>query len=184
MRRAVKAATQMFSAGEKKKIRKLGAYTLIEVMIVLVIMATALGLVIPRIGKVPAGLKRAEAFKSINSSFYMASSMAAATGRPVQLIFDFDQNRIRIQKSGDAAGDAEKGNRSLFSEVDTYALPEGTVLDPYATDAFASGNPTYDFYPNSEGAGPMVSILIGGAARVTVDIDRLTGRPLVVYNEN
>ena len=171
--------------------RKSAQFSLLEIIIVLVILSTIMALVVPRLGVVPWGIRRAEFLKNINSAFHMASSVASATGHPAKLIIDINEAQIRIERGGKAriqsADTDEIGFRqqgSIFDEIEKFLLPAGTTQDPNSFLINDENEFLYRFFPNGEAVGPRLEILISGTHPLTIDVDRLTGRPLITENEN
>ncbi len=158
----------------------------------LIVLATILGLILPKIGAVPAGVRRTQTLNTINSAFHMAASIATSTGQPVMLILNLNDREIRVDRGGGSQQHRNVRNSgenqvSMFHDVESFSLPEGTKPDPYAVNSGSSeveGQSEYRFYPNGEAIGPRMSILIPGNQRVTIDVDRLTGHPLVTEYEN
>ena len=166
-------------------------FTLLELVIVIVIIGTALGLVLPKIGKVSWGIQRAETLKNIHSSFHMASSIASASGQPTKLIFDFEGEKIQVERGSRSStsplsenNDENQARVSLFEDVSEFLLPSGTVQNPNSFDFSDNNRFEYQFFSNGEAAGPELEILISGTHPMTIDVDRLTGRPLITENEN
>ena len=179
----------MWEAGLRKNN---GRFSFLELIVVVVIIGFMLVAAIPKVGYVANGIKRAESVKTINSAFHMASTIASATGMPAKLIFDLGENHIQIERSSPSksynSGEGETDALSspvLFNDVQKFNLPLKTVVDD---DQFfidpVDGPIEYQFYPNGEASGPEVSILISGYYRLTIDVDRLTGRPLILENED
>ncbi len=163
-------------------------FTLLEIIIVLVIFGLVLGILAPRLGHISSGIIRSDAIKNIKSSFYMASSIAAATGKPVKLKFDIEEKSIDINHSkalntSHADDDFDTPGGSIFDDLKQFKLPGSTEIDPNSPHSFSENAFEYSFYPNGEAAGPKISILIEQSIILSIDIDRLTGKPVIAADE-
>lgn len=170
----------MFQYGAKSKRHP---FSLFEVIIVLVIVGTILGLVIPRLGQAAARINRDAFFKNLNSAFHMASSMAAATGSPAHLAFDPDKQLIRVTEKGKRPAttgmDEAASAGSIFDELKEFQLPDDTIVEPTTDIRRADSSAEYVFYPNGEATGPEIVLTIGEDLKLTLDVDRLTGSPII-----
>ncbi len=163
-------------------------FTLIEVIVVLVIFGLILGIALPKIGSVSSGIIQSNAIKNIKSSFYMASSIAAASGKPVKLKFNLEQKSIDINHAASTTvnrhideSDAPRG--SLFDDLKQFKLPESAELNPHSFHDDSDDAFEYSFYPNGEASGSGISILIEESIALSIDVDRLTGKPLIKIDE-
>ena len=169
------------------KSRGYSTFSLLEVIVVLVILSTVFALMIPKIGHVAGGVRRSALLGTINSAFHMASSIALATGKPARLVFNFSEGTMSVKRSDTnnqgtepPDEDMDLNRESIFKDVEQFLLPEGTAPDPLMDDETVE----YRFFQNGEAAGSEVSLLITERQRISIDVDRLTGRPLVsVYEE-
>ena len=182
-------------------------FTLIELMIVLVIIGLVMALVIPKVGRLPAGLVLRTTVGQFRSAFRDAATRARATGVPVKLIFDTGNNRFRLEevpesaplamagggvpapvsapigKSGNAAGGDDAvplGHR--YSGSCEYDMPKGIEWHLESWNENSDETPFFVFFPNGEATGGGLEFT-AGRRLLRLDIDRLTGRPLITEKE-
>ncbi len=119
----------------------------------------------------------------------MASSIAAASGKPVKLKFNIEQKSIDINRSASTntshfEDEFDMPRGSIFDDLKQFYLPESTELDPHSFNDYSDDAFEYSFFPNGEAAGPNISILIEESIVVSIDVDRLTGKPLIKIDEH
>ena len=185
-------------------------FTLIEIIIVIAIMAVIVGLVLPRIGKLPEGLRIENCIGTFETAFRDAALRASATGATVKVKLDAAGNKLDLEEIARpplptvatpapggvastlsssrapmtaAQAPNEPPAESRYSGGKSYELPNGIEWKLETWDAELYGSPSYTFYPNGEAAGPRLEFDAGNR-RLRLDVNRLTGRPLVTEIEN
>ena len=165
-------------------------FSLLEVIVVLVVVASILGVVTPKIGGVSSRMLKSNAIKTVNSAFHMASSIASATGNPTTLTFDFTKDRILVERSSTSTSNSfpefseSEQSGSIFDDLRQFHLPKGTERDPDSfLQDFGDSHLEFRFFPNGEASGPELIMLIEGNLKLTLDVDRLTGRPMITTYE-
>lgn len=172
-------------------------FSLIEWLVVLAVIGMVLGVVLPRIGLVPSSVRIAKSTGAIRAAFKTALGRSMASGQIVQVYFDFPGHRLRLEvvappppleelekEDGEAARqEREQAAFSLFDDLQLFELDELTDLNTDLVEVPENAAVlSYRFYPNGEAAGPHMPIRIDDRW-FTVDVDRLTGRPIIVETE-
>jgi len=176
-------------------------FTLIETLVVLAVISVLLALVVPRVGRAPAGLVFRTAVTRFRAAVRSAGLRARATGHAVHLRYDPQSRTLRIEDAsptedsllpqetapsnegdlaaGPAAVGAKKSDKStsaLYRDLTTWTLPRGVVCRSLAADGFGGDEEiVYEFSPNGELSGPSVELSVG-RRRVRLIPDVLTGR--------
>lgn len=167
------------------------AFTLLEILIVMVIMTLALGLVLPRIGRLPAGLVFKQGVGEVRRAFRDASNRARATGATLRLTLNSDSNTLTLSEAAPPAMKLPPPTSATpntttpgaapvakhFSGSMQYELPKG--FEWALTAEQRQGTTCFEFFPNGEATGPTVE-LSTGKHKLQLDVDRLTGRPIVI----
>lgn len=157
----------------------------------LLIIGLISGLAAPRIGYIPEGILVSQAVSDLNTAFTTAAHRALASGQPIQLRLDFDNSEIVASavgtKMANAASPADYAATPVsefFERYSSMPLPDQAELDTNAlSHDFNAEHVAYVFFPNGEATGPRVPILIR-TRRLTVDVDRLTGRVMIAAVAN
>ncbi len=167
-------------------------FSLIEIMVVLLILGLVLAVVMPRIGATPLGLRVASTFSTLRNACAAASTQARATGQPVRLYFDFGNNELRPEPEGESSAfdqqpasavELEKPVGSLFRGTQLYRLDPTVLLNLEEIDPPLDARElSFVFYPSGEATGPRLPITIG-RRWFTIDVDRLTGKPIIREQE-
>lgn len=173
-------------------------FTLVEILVVLAILGFVLALVLPRIGKLPRRLLIQNGLSQIRMAFRDAGTRARASGNPTSLVLHPDSHEFRIENGvrqgesaaganplpGSGPGNSGKGGSSpnFLSKLSSYKVPaeitwklEGVVLDEGKAV-------TYSFFPGGEASGTALEFELSNAYFV-LDVDRLTGRPIITEVE-
>ena len=183
-------------------------FTLLEMMVVLVIITLVLALVMPRVGRLPAGLLVRSAASHLRSAFRQAATCSRATGATITLTLDPEKNLFRqtaaktaapippaavLQPSAPvpatrakpvtvaATADSEEAAApSPYAQPHEYVLPKGIEwhVESSQADGDTETPATFTFFASGEAAGTAVEYSVG-KRRFRLDVDRLTGRPLV-----
>lgn len=172
-------------------------FSLMEILVALVIMVVVMGVALPRIGRLPMGVRRQQAISTFKNAFRNASMRARATGIPVQAVIMPIKNIIKLQRTAGTRSalnqerisnfqDSENGTHpqrgGLFKKTSEYEFPNGTSW--VDKDSLPTEEQTYfTFYPNGEATGPAINIKIG-KMEILIDIDRLTGRVIVTQADD
>jgi type II secretory pathway pseudopilin PulG len=154
-------------------------------LVVLLIVGLVLALALPRLGYIPAGLRIANSLGAIRAAFASATTIAAASGRPVRVQLVLDQHLLQVHRPAAAptADGRPTGAGRIFDRLQFFALDDSVVLDTMVVEV--PEDPailTYRFYPNGEASGPEIPLRIADRPYV-LDVDRLTGRPLIRASE-
>ncbi|OPZ28785.1 MAG: hypothetical protein BWZ02_01191 [Lentisphaerae bacterium ADurb.BinA184] len=166
-------------------------FTLLELMIVLVVAAVLMAVVIPRIGRLPAGLVVEKACGDFENAVYHAARRARVTGKPTRLTFDLDRHTATVEETGGAppppADDAEAAaeDRAEGRPTEPLVHPLDEAIGREAADGTSEPDsaPVFVFYPNGEAGGTTLPFRVRGRSLV-LDVDPLTGRPLITAVEN
>ena len=176
-------------------------FTLFEMLLVLAIISLVLAVVLPRIGRLPKRLAVESGCSAIRQAVAEAGLRARASGTPVRLILDVDENCFLVQSlapaavagragpalAGGYAGDipgtgAKEHMGHIVSTRSRYNLP-GRIswrLDGGDEESLfdEEGRPVYSFFPSGEATGPRVTFVVAGRS-FELEVDRLTGRPVI-----
>lgn len=144
----------MTSADDRN--RGCGGFTLIEMIVVLAIMAIAVGLVVPLFGSRGSGAELSAATGRIRAAMTEARATAIAEGRPIVFY-------------GDRGGGYWLDNR--HRGFDTNAGDRLRVL--------TAGNALIAFYPSGGSSGGRV-VVQGPYSRREVAVDAVTGRAVAL----
>mgnify|MGYP006281043523 CR=1 FL=1 len=167
-------------------------FSLLELIIVLVIISLVLALVLPRVGRLPRGLRERRALSRIEQAFRGAAMRARTTGQAASLILDPDANALRID-SVPASDPLSAANLLLEENVDAndeppdesplapamaVAMPDGTAW--FLGDGALPGaeRPRFRFFPDGSATGPTLKVQVA-RREFRVTVDRLTGRALI-----
>jgi type II secretion system protein H len=186
-------------------------FTLLEMMIVLVIVTLVLALAVPRVGRLPSGLLVRSAASHVRSAFRQAATCSRATGTTITLTLEPEKNLFRqaaapavpvpVAGAGllpsaasgtppvpvarkTAAGSEEPPAPSVYAQPREYVLPKGITWHVEAAQAEgdAEAPAAFTFFASGEAAGHAVEYSVG-KRRFRVDVDRLTGRPIITDAE-
>ena len=162
-------------------------FTLLEMIVVLVVVATVIAVVMPRLGLVPRGVRITQFADSVASSFNAAATLAMTTGRRVKVHIEFENRQIRIEAvnvqrmrpvAEGAYSDADNFDAaSALNRLKRFPLPEGVRLDEesFGYDGQAA---YYEFFPNGEATGPYLPVRID-ELYTAIEVDRLNGRAIM-----
>ena len=157
-----------------------GGVTLLELVVVLTIMATAMALTLPSFGK---GLQRWRlegAVREMVTLFRFARNQAVTRQIPLQVLVDRERRVYWVDSAtapvlGDPDQAAEKGIR-------LSALPDGIGFG----EARVGGRPQeterigVHFYPKGNSAGAELEILNGGRQAYRIAVDPVTGQARIL----
>jgi type II secretory pathway pseudopilin PulG len=172
-------------------------FSLLEIMVVLIIIATAMAVVLPQIGAIPAGLQVSDTINTINGAMYTASGTALADGKTATLTINLGNQQVDI--TGSRSRDTRisqsyedeqidehlsADDSILFDEFNTFPLRYPVELDPDTHYSGEDVDTTFKFYPNGEASGPEELVLLLAGRRFQVQVDDLTGRPQITELED
>ena len=162
-------------------------FTLLEMIVVLVVVATVIAVVMPRLGLVPRGIRVTQFADSVGASFNAATTLAMATGRQVKVHIEFANRQIRIEAANvqrmrpvteGAYSDADNFDvASALNRLKRFPLPEGVRLDEESFDHDGQAA-YYEFFPNGEATGPYLPVRID-ELHTAIEVDRLNGRAIM-----
>lgn len=142
-------------------------FTLLELICVMAISALLVGLVIGRVGKVPAYLSFKNALFNVANVMDEASNRSELTGKKIVILYDngslYPEDN-RIKRSG-----------SMMS----YQLP------PFVDVSFNSNVPNkkqFVFFPDGSSSGPDMSFSFKGHT-ATLKLSKLTGMPVLKIDD-
>ncbi|MEM7251180.1 MAG: GspH/FimT family protein [Pseudomonadota bacterium] len=143
--------------------RHVRGFTLFELLIVLVLLALALGIVVPSLGGGSATELRSAA-ADLSSALRKVRAEAMTRNRSVVLTLDVERKAIRI-------GDTPSERR----------LPQGVEYELFTADTERTGDTSgrVRFFPNGSSTGGRVTVSVGERS-LLVDIDWFTGRVRVI----
>ena len=149
-------------------------FTLIELAIVLVLMALAVGLALPFMGRGIDSIQGAAAPRRLVSFMNDARVRAMNTGAPVDVVYDFEKRTFSQRASG------RKGKSSR------YQLPEGiqvvNVLG--GGEAYEEGKTSLVFYPLGDSSGATFEIEDRRGRRYKLTIGMLFATPRLEKADN
>ena len=156
-------------------------FSLMEILVVLAILGLITGLVLPRIGKLPEGLRVDTCVGVFSNALRDAALRSRATGATVRLVLDAENNAFRLEESFVAPllpGQQDDVVSGHYTGGKSYPLPNGIEWRLDEGDAVPAGGPAYTFYPNGECTGPRLEFSTG-TRHLRLEVDRLTAAPLV-----
>jgi type II secretory pathway pseudopilin PulG len=171
-------------------------FSLLEIMVVIIIIATALAVVLPQFGAIPAGIQVRDTINTLNDAMYTASGTALSDGEAARLTIDIEGQVITIERSNsqdsriskplEEISDEypEQTSSYLFDEFQSFQLRYPIELDPDSHFSGEDVSTTFRFYANGEATGPDELVLLVSGRRFSIDVDELTGRPLVTELED
>ena len=175
-------------------------FSLVELLIVLLVVAMALTLVLPRVGYVPRGVAVRSMLDSFRRPFQDASIASRAGGRPVTLVVNTEENLCRLERDtggadeyalsaqrGSATPEAARRQKSespFALKLQTYELSDNirwqNVEESAAEHRLAGGTVVYTFLPSGEAFGPDLTFSYRDL-QFRLALEPLTGR--VVFSE-
>ena len=156
------------------------SFTLVETIIVLLIATMIFGLVVPRIGRLPARVAIRKSTSELILPFVTAARRARATGTEVTLLLDLAEHRADIRAGGTAPMAMRQSSDDEASEGQDERTPDSRFRIPADIEwSVAEDSPVqYRFFPTGEGSGPELEFRLRGRTFI-FSVDGLTGRPSV-----
>lgn len=162
--RAVKAKMPISSAGSDHRAPESG-FTLIEVLVVLVILALAMAVVVPAIGKGVGG-SLDDAARDVQLALRKARSEAVMAQRSTAVLLDVEGKKFRLERS-----------------ARQVSLPESIALNARVAESeLKDGVAGIRFFPDGSSTGGAFS-LARGDSHMSVNVDWLTGRVSIDRND-
>jgi hypothetical protein len=127
------------------------------------ISALLLGLVVGRVGKLPAYLTFKNALSNIVNVMDEASNIAELNGKPVTIVFNdglFTPEDQRLKRSSD----------SLNYQVPSFVYVDFRNISPY--------NRKFVFFPDGSSSGPDIYFSYKGHT-ASLKLSKLTGTPIL-----
>lgn len=142
-----------------KRLHRTGGFTLLELLAVLVVMATVVVAVVPALVGT-SGAEVEAAARTLAAGLRRVRSQAIRNHRPQSLVLDVERRSFR-----------------LSFETHDRSLPEGVELKMVtAREALASGERgAIRFFPNGGSSGGQITVA-GAAREIVLDVDWLSGR--------
>ena len=154
------------SGGAPRPFPRRRAYTLLELVLVMVIFATVMAMAAPSLRGFFASRQTEDAAASIVALTQFARSQAAVEGRPYRLNFDRDELSYWLTAQSQGAF------RTLGSEFGReFLLPEGTVLT-LSVEGTTPDRTYVGFFPN--GRAEVATIELTGRHGESVEIASLS----------
>ncbi len=156
---------ESLATGQTKNIRR--SFTLLELICVMAISALLVGIIIGRVGKVPAYLSFKNALSNISNVLDEASNQSELTGRQVVIVYD---NGILYPKDNEL-----KRRVSYLS----YRIP------PFIDVSFNNHSPDnkqFVFFSDGSSSGPDMNFSFKGHTAV-LKLSKLTGMPTIKTND-
>ncbi len=164
-------------------------FTLIEILTVLAIVAVVLGVVLPRVTRIPKRLAVEGARTSFVSVLRECSVRAVASGRTIQARLDASGTGFVVTAAPaekDALSDSKLPDGSSGEPEDAvpglvvpnqsnYSLPSGVAWDDESLPD-PDNPPVFTFYADGSASGPDL-VYVVAKRRFLLAVDRLTGRP-------
>jgi general secretion pathway protein H len=147
------------------------AFTLIELVVVLFIVALFAALVIPRLGAFLSHGDTNKAIRQIRGLARYLTGMSASTRTPYRLHYDLDEGRCWVSRSG-VTGEFIEEQETL---VRPLRLPNGVRFQEISTPRGVSkeGEAYTDFFPTGWVEDTLIHI--EGSSLVTLKLMHLTG---------
>lgn len=162
--RAVKAKMPISSAGSDHRAPESG-FTLIEVLVVLVILALAMAVVVPAIGKGVGG-SLDDAARDVQLALRKARSEAVMAQRSTAVLLDVEAKKFRLERS-----------------ARQVSLPESIALNARVAESeLKDGVAGIRFFPDGSSTGGAFS-LARGDSHMSVNVDWLTGRVSIDHDD-
>jgi prepilin-type N-terminal cleavage/methylation domain-containing protein len=148
-----------------------GAFTLLELVVVLFIVALFASLVVPRIGAFLSHGDTNKAIRQIRGLVRYLAGMSASTRTPYRLHYDLDEGRCWVSRHG------EDGEFTEEQEMLTRPLhlPQGVRFQDISTPrgVYTEGEAYTDFFPTGWVEDTLIHI--EGGSLVTLKLLHLTG---------
>jgi general secretion pathway protein H len=147
------------------------AFTLLELVVVLFIVALFATLVIPRLGAFLSHGDTNKAIRQIRGLVRYLSGMSASTRTPYRLHYDLDEGRCWVSRSG-VEGEFIEEQETLIRPLH---LPKGVRFQEISTPrgVYKEGEAYTDFFPTGWVEDTLIHV--EGSSEVTLKLLHLTG---------
>ena len=159
---ALATVQQPMPAGLQRGNGRRFGFTLLELMVVLVVAAVAMGLVVPHFGAALAGMELRAAARDVASALRFARGRAVSLQRETAVVIDLEARTYRIEGVGDDR---------------THDLGRNTGLHLITGRSEVRGDSegAISFFPDGSSTGGRLTLDSGNRSHV-VDVRWLTGR--------
>lgn len=171
-------------------------YTFLEMIVVAAILALVAVFALPQITKTPARIEVEGVLSNIRQAVREVSMRARATGMPLRLVLDEEENLFRVEEVGENLSNyqdwqppvkatEEAAAASVVALKSKTEYPIGAKVEWLASE---TGLDQYDFisyafFEDGQAAGQPLRFRIKGHY-YQMDVDHLTGAPLIEELEN
>jgi prepilin-type N-terminal cleavage/methylation domain-containing protein len=147
--------------GQREEVtpRRDGGFTLLELIITLLVIALAVGLTVPAIGRTSEGIRVRAEIAGFSAVLRHARELAITSHTPHAVVIDTIARRMTI-RSGGPEGDVRQ-SRPLPARLTVNAVPPSGLIVRFQPQGTTDGG---DFR------------LVSGAVKYHVTVDPLTGR--------
>ena len=153
------------------------AFSLIEVIVVLLIIGLTIALVTPSLSRFSSTVELKASAKKVSAILRYYRSEAINQGKVYQIFFDSDLNEVRVQPmaSGEEKGESEKKEENITQK--TYALPKGVRIKEVKVEStqYPSDLPTIEFYSNGGSNGGAITLDSQDRQGYKIEVNFLTG---------
>ena len=164
-------------------------FSLLEIVVVLAVLSLILAIVLPRVARVPARLTVENAHSRIRSALREAGLRARASGRPLRLVLDAEENTFRVlplpapeDLRGEPPPADDDGARNpgvVVRKLSRYDMPGSIAWHPETALLRTEDEaPFFAFFPDGEASGTPVEFTVA-KRRYVLDVERLTGHPVI-----
>lgn len=151
-----------------EKYRRIAAFTLLELLVVLLIVSLMSAMVLPRLAGSLDRLNSESVAKKIAAALRYARSQAVSERRTFSARFDFEKREMGIRN-------LKSGNGNSKSEP-TYRLPKGVQFAEAAPEErMEAGVFEIVFYPGGNSSGGEVTVLDEKKRQYEISVDFITG---------
>ncbi len=155
-----------FTPGSEARSRK--GFSLLELMVVLILVALAVGIVMPSFSRGLRGLELETAGRDLITQMRHARSQAIAGQKVFRVIL--------IQKDGEDVSDSYVFANEFEQEIRKIFLPEGVSLETEDQEFPVK----ISFYPNGRSSGALFTVKRETGRPMKISVDHITGFPRVL----
>jgi len=147
------------------------AFTLVELIIVLIIMSVAMGIVAPFMANSFDKYRLKETSRALSSFFRKSREIALKEGIRSLIYFSSDENSFQVVFR-------KHGERIPLDYPDRFKVTEGVEVEVEVNDPFSGlmeDIPHFVFFPMGNAVGGTVKLFLKDGQRSVVKIDDITG---------
>ncbi len=169
------------------------AFTLFEMLVVVLIVAMLFAVTLPRLSRVPKRMIIEKTLSTIRQVFAESSSRARATGQALSLTLNPETSSLTVAANNDSLSQqwrpamptVEGGKSSVplfISAKDTYELSSEIEwhLEPESYNS--EGYIVFSFYPDGQASGPPLRFSLKDS-RFRLVVDNITARANIYAEE-